>query len=179
MGKYSDDAAVDAAIGAWVREEEQPAAPHAPALALAPLKRAIEALDPDARVHETVHATFEHCALRLAVKATKLAPGLLYAELGVHLSRSGPLAHVAWEWRRSKDEAEPSRGELPPGATDRARALDAGVRDLLRKAGETLVPLAEARREVRVADDPLYEGAYYDITVFEVLFGMGYPERQR
>lgn len=181
MRKYSDLAPVDEAFGRWVHEQD-PAAPlYPPALSQEPLKRAIEALDPDVRVHPTLDAIYEHCALRLAAKATKLfAPGLLlYAELDVHLSSFGRVGLVAWEWRRSKEEKEPSRGEAPPAASERAEKLAAGVRKLLADAGVALVPLAEAEREVRVKDDPLYEGEYYDIKVFEALFGMGYPERQR
>jgi hypothetical protein len=179
MPKYSDVPAIDEAVRRWVFEQDPPPGLYPPELSFAALKRAIEALDPDVRVHETVHAAFEHSALRLAAKATQLVPGVLYAELDVHLSRHGKLGLVAWEWRTRKDELDPTRAEDPPAASDRTRALAAAARELLVKAGVTLVPLAEARREVRVDDDPLYEGAYYDITVFEVLFGMGYPERQR
>ena len=179
MASYSAIPTIDAAIGRWVREEDPPRDPYPPALEFAALKVAIEALDPDVKVHQTVHAAYELSALRVAAKATKLVPGVLYAELDLHLSGQARLGVVAWESRRTKDEADPTRTEEPPVPSERASALAEKVRGLVRAAGVELVPLAEARREVRVTDDPLYEGAYYDITVFEVLFGMGYPERQR
>jgi hypothetical protein len=97
----------------------------------------------------------------------------------VHLSRFGRLALLGWEWRRTRDEPEPALGEGPPAAGARARAFAGSVHRVLEIAGVPAVPWSEARRVVRVSDDPRYEGAYYEISVFEALFGMGYPERQR
>ncbi len=179
MPGYSDITAVDAAFARWVAEEDPPGELYPPALDFATLKRSIEALDPAVKVVHTVHATVELSFLVLAVKATKLVPDVAYAQLNVFLSRLGRLALVEWEWRPrgAKEGAEPLRGGSgPPGAP---AALEAGVAKLLAMSGVDLVPGAEARRLVRVANDPRYGGEYYEITVFEALFGMGYPERQR
>ena len=182
MPKYSDLPAVEEAFARWVLEEDPPLASlYPPALAPAALEGALAALDPETRVHPIVDATVEHSAPALAVKATRLFPGgaLLYAQLDVHLSRFGRAALLRWEWRRSKAELAPTFGAAPPLPSPRADALQAAAARLLEAAGVPIVPASEAERVVRVTDDPRYEGEYYEIKVFEALWGMGYPERQR
>lgn len=182
MAKYSDLAEVDAAFGRWVREEEPEGVSLYPsALARPALDAALQALDPDVRVLPIVDATVEHSLVTLAVKAGRILPegGLHYAQLNAHLSRMGRLALLRWEWRRSKSEPFPTFGAAPPITSARASALQAGAAKLLEGAGVPLVPFEEAERVVRVSDDPRYEGEYYEIRVFEALFGMGYPEAQR
>jgi hypothetical protein len=181
MAKYSALPAVEEVFGRFVRDEDAPAALYPAALARDALSRAIGALDPDIRVHPVVSPTVELSAVALAAKATRLFPegAVLYAELHVYLSSLGRAALLSWEWRRSKSEKEPSRGARPPLPSPRAETLLAGVRSLLEAQDVPLVPFEEASRVVRVEDDPVYEGAYYEIQVFEALFGMGYPERQR
>jgi hypothetical protein len=178
MATYSEIPEVDAAFARWVKEEDAPPDLHPPALARDALRAALQALDPDVRVQPVVDATVELSHAVLAVKASRLVPALQYAELRVYVAGAARLALLEWEWKRA-GEQEPSRAAALPDAPDRVRALEAKVRALLEAEGVQLVPQAEARREVRVADDPRYDGQYYEIQVFEALFGMGYPERQR
>jgi hypothetical protein len=176
MATYSTIPAVDAAIRLFVREEDPPADPHAERDFEA-LRRAIAAADPCARVLPMAVPEYELSRAALAVKATRLVPGVLYAQLDVFVAGAAPLATLAWEWKGTAALREPTIGPAAP--SERAAALEAAVRRVLGAAGLELVPFEEAQRVVRVDDDPHYNGAYYEIKVFEMLFGMGYPERQR
>lgn len=176
MASKSRDPVVDAAIGRFVREEDPPADPHA-GLEGAALAREIAALDADVRVVPVVLPDYELSRVALAVKATRLASGLLYAQLDIFVAGAAPLACAFWESKRTAAERDPTRGPAAPSA--RAAAVEAGARRILEARGLALVSFDEAMRVVRVADDPFYEGEFYEIRVFEMIFGMGYPERQR
>jgi hypothetical protein len=176
MARYSPDPVVDEAVRRFVREEDPPADPHA-GLDPEALRRELAALDADARAAPVVMPDYELSRAAFALKATRLAPGFLYAQLDVFLAGAAPLACVFWEWKRGAADREPERGGAAPSA--RAAALEAGARRILAARGLGLVPFEEAMRVLRVDDDPFYEGAFYEIRIFETLFGMGYPERQR
>lgn len=185
MPPYSSIAAVDAAIARFVREEDPPGDPH-PGLGpggVEDLARALAALDPDVRVVPVVLPEYELSKAALAAKATRIVAGagVLYAQLDIFIAGAAPLAYLAWQWKRTAAEKEPSRGSDPPfiRSLPRALALEEGARRALEARGLAIVPFEEAERVVRVSDDPFYGGEYYEIKVFEMLFGMGYPERQR
>lgn len=177
MPSYSPISEVDEGFRRWVREEDPPAGLLPASVTLEALRAAVEAAEPEARVHPIVTPAVEHSALAAAVKVTKLVPGPLYTQLDVHVSSFGRLAHVVWESRATKEQPDPTLAATAPN--ERAARVEAAVRRWLDAAGLALVTLDEARRVVTVTDDPFYDGESYDITVFEVLFGMGYPERQR
>jgi hypothetical protein len=176
VGTYSAIAAVDEAFSRFVREQDLAAPPYPPLVSVEEAKARVAAVEPEARVHETVHATVEHSHLALAIKVSRLVPGPVYTQLDVWLSRFGPLAHLAWE-TVAKPRAEPVFGPTAPN--ERVGRVEVAVRGWLEAAGVRVVPFEEARRLVVVADDPFYPGESYDMTVFEALFGMGYPEKQR
>jgi len=177
MPAYAAIPAVDEAFRRWVREEDPPAGLIPDSVSLEALRAAVEAVEPEARVHPIVTPAVEHSALAAAVKVTKLVPGPLYTQLDIYVSSFGRLAHVVWESRATKQQPDPTLAATAPN--ERAARVEAAVRRWLEEAGLALVALDEARREVTVTDDSFYDGESYDITVFEVLFGMGYPARQR
>jgi hypothetical protein len=173
---YSPIPAVDEAIRRFVREEDPPAPPH-PGLDLARLEKDLGAIDPEVKVKPVVLPIYELSRAVFALKATRLVPGVHYAQLDVFIAGAAPLATIVWESKAHAHTPEPRFSSEAPG--DRAAALEAAVRRTLAAAGLEIVPHAEAERVVRITDDPFYEGAYYEIRVFEMLFGMRYPERQR
>ncbi len=177
MPAYSAVPSIDEAFTRWVREEDPPEGLIPSSVSLDALKAAVAAVEPEARVHPIVSPVVEHSALAAAVKVTKLVPGPLYTQLDVYVSSFGPLAHLVWESRVAKEDPDPALSAAAPN--DGAAGVETAARRWLESAGLALVPLAEARRVVTVTDDSFYDGESYDITVFEVLFGMGYPERQR
>ena len=90
---------------------------------------------------------------------------------------AAPLACLRWEFRRSAAEREPTFAGRPPDG--RLEDIASAAERVLAERGLAVVPFEECERILKVTDDPFYPGEYYEIRVFETLFGMGYPERQR